>query len=290
MKAWLVAGLIGSLGGVVLPASGARSQEVEVQQKRGLDAVQLRAERWYAGGVRALKSQRYREAFDLLERAIPSKGMSQNLLFNLVHASNHLKQWQKVTLYGQAFMHREKGSKDAAEVSRLVESAFTALAANGKTPVAYRFQVMPDAIDVFVDGVPVANAPVNEVRLMPGRYTVSASREHFKSWSETLDVVAGSGPQVVTRTLAPYIYEGRVKITTDPAEGVQVFMDEQLIGTTPIDVMTLSTGKRYLFRFEKPGYDRWWRYIEVFKDETVELNPVMESLPSLTQTDPKVSQ
>jgi len=287
MKAWLVAGLIGSLGGVVLPASSARSQEVEVQQRRGLDAMQLRAERWYAGGVRALKSQRYREALDLLERAIPAKGMSQNLLFNLVHASNHLKQWQKVTLYGQAFMHREKGSKDATEVSRMVDEAFAALAARGKTPVAYRFEVTPDAIDVFVDGVPVANAPVNEVRLMPGRHTISASRDHFHPWTETLDVVAGSGPQVVTHALAPYVYQGRVAITTDPAEGVQVYMDEQLIGTTPLDVMTLSTGKRYLFRFEKPGYDRWWRYIEVFKDETIELKPVMEPLPSLTQTDSK---
>lgn len=280
MKAWLIAGLFAGLGGVVCPAQRALSQEVVTETKK-LDAGQLRAERWYAGGVRALKSQRYRESLDLLERAIPYKGMSQNLLFNLTHAAQGIRAWQKVTLYGQAFVHREKGGKDAVEVSRLVDAAFAELARSGKRPVMYRFDVRPDAIDVLVNGVPVANAPVNEVMLLPGRYVMSAGRDHFAPWSETLEVVDASGPQTVTRKLDPIIYEGKVKITTDPVDGVLVYMDEQLVGTTPLEVMTLQTGRRYLFRFEKAGYDRWWRYVEVFKDETVELNPVMETMPSV---------
>lgn len=283
MKAWLVAGLFASLGVVVCPCPQAKAQELVAENRRP-DASQLRAERWYAGGVRALKAQRFREALDLLERAIPHKGMSQNLLFNLTHASQGVRSWAKVALYGQAFIHREKGGKDAVEVSRMVDAAFAELAKNGKVPVTYRFDVKPEAIDVLVNGVPVANAAVNEVRLLPGRYVLSASRDHFAPWSETLEVVEGSGPQTVVRALQPIIYEGKLKITTDPAEGVLVYMDEQLIGTTPLDVMTLQTGRRYLFRFEKPGYDRWWRYIEVFKDETLELNPVMEALPSVGQS------
>lgn len=279
MKAWLIAGLVIGLGGFVLPASDASARTPAPQ--RGLDAVQLRAERWYSAGVRALKGDRFREALDLLERAIPQKGLSQNLLFNLTHAANGARQWQKVTLYGQAFMHREKGSRDASEVSRLVEEAFSKLAESGRLPVVYRFDVRPDAIDVLVNGVPVANAPVTEVRLLPGHYVLSASRDHFHPWSEPLEVVAGGGPQVITRALDPFIYQGQVKITTDPAEGVEVYLDDKFLGLTPIEPITLSTGQRYLFRFEKPGYDRWWRYIEVYKDEVTELEPVMEALPSV---------
>lgn len=280
MRKWLIAGLFASLGGIVYPASGVLAQEVVTEHKRP-DASQLRAERWYAGGVRALKRQQYRDALELLELAIPLKGGSQNLLFNLTQAAQGVRHWQKVTLYGQAFLHREKGGRDAIEVSRMVDAAFDELAKKGHQPVLYRFDVRPEAIDVLVNGVPVANALVHEVRLVPGRYVVSASRDHYRPWSEPLEVVAGSAPQVVTRSLEAIIYEGKVKITTDPADGVLVYMDEQLIGTTPLDVMTLSTGRRYLFRFEKPGYDRWWRYVEVYKDETVELNPVMETLPAV---------
>lgn len=280
MRNWLIAGLLTSLGGFVYPAPGAFAQEVVTENKRP-DAAQLRAERWYAGGVRALKRLQYRDALELLELAVPLKGSSQNLLFNLTQAAQGMRHWQKVTLYGQAFLHRERGGRDAIEVSRLVDAAFAELAQRGQQPIVHRFDVRPEAIDVFVNGVPVANAPVHEVRLIPGRYVVSASREHYRPWSETIEVVAGSAPRVMTHSLEAIIYEGQLKITTDPAEGVLVYMDEQLIGTTPLDVMTLSTGRRYLFRFEKPGYDRWWRYVEVYKDEIVELNPVMEALPAV---------
>jgi hypothetical protein len=48
--------------------------------------------------------------------------------------------------------------------------------------------------------------------------------------------------------------------------------------------MTLQTGRRYLFRFEKEGYDRWWRYIEVLRNDVIELKPVMERTTGMVET------
>jgi hypothetical protein len=246
------------------------------RQSRVLDAALLRAERSYAAGVRALKNQRYTEALSFFERTIPLKGGNANLLFNMVETTRNLKQWPRVALYGQAFMTRERGSQDAMAVSKVVDEALAKLAAAGKPSVTYRFEVSPEDTQVMIDGVPVSNNALQTVRLSPGKYAMSIQREGYEPIAETLTVVAGNDEQVVSRTLKAYVFEGKVRVITDPTDGVEVYIDDVRVGVTPIADVTLQTGRRYLFRFEKEGYDRWWRYVEVLRNDVVELKPVME--------------
>ncbi|MBL8787870.1 MAG: PEGA domain-containing protein, partial [Deltaproteobacteria bacterium] len=103
-----------------------------------------------------------------------------------------------------------------------------------------------------------------------------APREGYEPFTQTLTVEPKGEAQTVQGSLIPIIFKGKVAIATDPAEGVQVYMDDVPVGVTPVKDIELDTGKRYLFRFEKEGYDRWVRYIEVYRDEVVELKPVME--------------
>jgi hypothetical protein len=294
MRAWRIAGfLVGMTTGMMGAAGLLESREAHAQSpgpaaseraEKVLEAAHLRAERSYTAGVRALRAERYQDALSFFERAIPLKGGSPNLLFNLVETTRNLRQWNRVALYGQAFMFRERGSQDGMKVAATVDEAFAKLTANGRAPVSYQFDIKPEATQVLIDGVPVSASAVQTVRLSPGKYTMSIARDGYEPLTETLTVTANSGPQVVARTLKAYIYEGRVRVITDPAEGVEVFIDDVRIGVTPIAEMTLQTGRRYLFRFEKEGYDRWWRYIEVLRNDVIELKPVMERTTGMVET------
>lgn len=272
LMSWIAGGLIACAGGVVALPEVASAKLVREQP----DPAQLRAERWYQAGVRALKDTRYKEALALFERALPFKAGHANLLYNLVQAALNTKQWDKVVLYGQGFIFRERGSQASFEVQQSIDRAFAALASLGRTPVVYRFDMQPIATEVRINDVPVSNALVNEVRLLPGKYTLTAPRDGYEAFTQTLTVEPKGEVQTVQGSLVPIIFKGKVAIATEPTEGVQVYLDDVPVGVTPIKDIELDTGKRYLFRFEKEGYDRWVRYIEVYRDEVVELKPVME--------------
>ncbi len=282
MKTWIIAGLVTSLAGGALSSFdvSARANGLEVVQEPPSPAT-LRAERWYAGGVRAMKAGRKAEALALFERAIPLKGMSPNLLYNLAQVSWELKQWPRVLLYAQAFQQRERGTKDAVSMHAYIDRARGELERLGTPAKPYRFALQPDAVFVLVDGVPVANAKVTVVYLPPGKHELSVKHDGYLPWSEPLVVPKAGGvePVLVERTLVPMIFEAKVHIITAPADGVEVFVNEEKVGVTPLGELTLHTGRRYLFRFAKEGYDRWWRYIELARGEVLELRPVMERLP-----------
>ncbi len=73
-------------------------------------------------------------------------------------------------------------------------------------------------------------------------------------------------------------YQGQLTITSEPAEGVEVYIDDRHVGTTPLAPLPLTAEKRFLVRFEKPGYDRWVRYVVIPRDETFALSPKLETL------------
>ncbi|MFO0751540.1 MAG: PEGA domain-containing protein [Myxococcota bacterium] len=248
------------------------------------DPNMLHAEVLFRAGVRALKQDKADRALALFERALPWKNTSSDLYYNLVQVSKTLKLWDKVVLYAQGFLYREPGSKDSLTMRDDLEAALAECAKAGKVAVAYKFDVAPLETPVLVNNVPMTSTAAMEIRLLPGKYTVTATKEDWNPWSQALVVTAGSAPQVVKGALTPVPAVGKVIIKTTPAEGVEVYQDDVLVGTTPLaGPIELATGRRYLFRFEKSGYDRWWRYIEVYKGESLELAPVMEEAPKTSK-------
>ncbi len=238
------------------------------------DKARARAQRDYNKAVRLTRSGRAGAALELYERALPHMNYSSDIFYNLVHVCDAAKRWDKVVKYAQGFMHLEPGSGDAKEISSKMRAALKRLERTGRVPVAVVFDVTPERTEVFVDQVPVASNKVTEVLLFPGEHVARAEKLEHHPWEQRFVVEHGK-PQTIKGALEKKVYMGSLKIVTDPPEGVEVFIDDELVGVTPLEPLKLRTLK-YLVRFDKPGYDRWIRYVTIDKDQEYELKPVLE--------------
>jgi hypothetical protein len=271
----LVSGLVACMA-LSVPTTG-QAQGLRQEEP---DPQELEAERRFKTGIQLLREGRYRNAVTAFEKALPFKRNTSDIFYNLVQATRQTEQWDRLVLYAQGFLFRERESRDARAVERLMDQTFALLAGWRRHPAVVRFELAPAGTEVMVNGVPLT-AGQGEVRLMPGRYVISAERMDFVGWSETIEIKAGEIKagmplRTVRATLVERIYQTHVRVATTPRDGVQVFVDDRLVGVTPIDDIAIDTGRRYLFRFEKDGYDSWVRYVTPRKDEVHELRPKLE--------------
>lgn len=285
-RALAVASVLMTAGAVIGGQPAAAAGPELVQEK--VDPEIAKADVLIRAGVKAAKAEKWDRALPLFERALGKRNFSSDVYYNLVQCAKHLRLWDKVVLYAQGFLFLEPGTRDSLIMRDELDRAVTELAALGKPVVVHRFEVKPLLTPVLVDGVPVTSSGAIDVRLTAGPHTVSATKEDWFPWKQTLTVVAQTAPQtepiVVTAALEPVPAVGHVTIMTTPVAGVEVYQDDVHIGTTPLPgPIELQTARRYLFRFEKPGFDRWHRYVEVFKGENLALQPVMEELPTTSR-------
>ncbi len=255
----------GAGGGTTVGAGDAKAQQEAAEA----------GDRLYDRAVKHAKARRWDKALELFEKALPYKNGSSDIFYNLVTSAEQLKDWEKVHLYATGFLFHEPEGDDAKEFERKRRAAEKHLERAKRSPVSVSFDLAADGATVMVDHVPVARSRGAGVSLVPRRYTATASKEDHHPWSQVVEVTQAT-PQIVRGELKRMIFNGFLKITTTPAEGVQVFQDDQLIGTTPLaEPLRLET-RKYLFRFEKPGFDSWVRYVEIKRDETAELTPALE--------------
>jgi len=278
MKALIVGGLLACASIIMAPATHAEGLTQEAP-----DPEVMRAERLYQSGIQALRLKQFPSAIGFFERSLPMKRNTADVFYNLVQATRQTEQWDKLVLYGQGFLFREQGTKDAAMMGKLVAQTFDLLDGFGRKPVVYRFEVAPGGSEIRINGVPVAN-DASEVRLMPGKYVISVEPEDYVGWQEELVVKVGAEGQTIKRELAARVYRSKVRVASEPGDGVRVYLDDVQIGVTPLADVELDTGRRYLFRFERDGYDSWVRYITLRKGEVLELKPRMEKVTANRET------
>lgn len=274
---WSAAAVGLALGGP-LAAAVARAEEPLGLVEETVDEATRQADADYRAGVRATKLGKNADAIVFFERALPKKHDTADLFYNLVQVAKLQRAWEKVALYGQAFVLLEPGTKDATAVGREVDQALETLAKRGKVAVAVELTV-PDGGKAFVDGAPVADHGHAAVRLVPGTYALTAEKVDHKPFAQPLVVAAGAVARVKVE-LERIIYHGQVAIASTPADGVQVFVDGERVGETPLKApLELEAGRKLLFRFEKQGFEPWVRYVELGKNESVKLEPKLEKVP-----------
>ena len=246
-----------------------------------LAAPVVHAEEGRAGGIfyeRALRYVRARKpdkALEYFQKALPHYNHSSDIFYNLVNVAEALKDWQRVHLYASGFLYLEPEGDDAKDITRKQKAAAKWLGKQKAGVVAVSFQVDPPGVEIVVDHVPLGRARRAAVELPPGAYTARAQKVDFVDWEQSFEVVAGA-PTVVKGKLAKMIFHGYLKIETTPPDGVQVFVDDEAVGTTPLEAPLKLETRRYLVRFEKEGWDRWIRYVEIQKNDTYELSPSLE--------------
>lgn len=275
MKALILGGLIACTSVIGSTSPSAHAQGL---QQEAPDPEVIRAERFYRSGIQALRTKEFASAVAYFERSLEVKRNTSDVFFNLVQATRKTEQWDKLVLYGQAFLFREPDTKDAAVMAKLVAQTFDLLHKLGRDPVSYRFAISPAGSEIRIDGVPVAN-DTREIRLMPGKYVITVEPIDYLPWREELNVKPGAAGRTIEHTLAAQVYHSKVKLVTEPGDGVQVFLDDAPVGVTPLAELELETGRRYLFRFEHPGFDSWVRYVTLVKGEVLVLKPRMQKTP-----------
>jgi len=241
------------------------------------DPAAEQADKDYRAGVRASRAGNNTLALSLFEKALPKKHDTSDIFYNLVQVAKLEKHHDKVVLYGQAFLVLEPDTKDAADIRRLVEGSWSTLAARGRAAVSVAVGV-PDGAQVFVNDTPLGLGPHVAFQLPPGNYRLAVTKTDHVTHTSELVIAAG---QSATRevVLERILYWGKVKVLSNPPDGVAVFVDDKKVGDTPLAApLELEAGKKTLLRFEKAGYDVWRRYVTLERGETLELKPVLEKL------------
>lgn len=255
----------------VLIGAGARAELIEEK----VDEAAAQADADYRAAIKATRAGNNTLALTLFERALPHKRTVPDLFYNLVQVARLDKHLDKVVLYAQAFRLLEREGQDAEQIQRQADAARATLAARGKAVVGCSVRV-PDGATVLVDGAPVADHARPDFELAPGRYALRVERPDHVPHVEELIVAAGQ-PVAREVALTRIVYRAKVKVLSKPADGVRVLVDGVEAGITPLAApLDLEAHKKILIRFELPGYDPWLRYVELAKDEELELAPVLE--------------
>ncbi|MEZ4265185.1 MAG: PEGA domain-containing protein [Myxococcota bacterium] len=225
-------------------------------------------------GVAFARVGGYTKALLWFERALPTMSGGSDVFYNLTTTSEALKDYKRVHLYARGFLAREPAGADADAFRARVAEAARKLKAAGMAPVPVQFALEPAGLEVRVEHAPLGVTGGDAIPLAPGRYAVEVTAPGYEPWRLALEV--GSKPQTVAGVLTRRVSHGHLVVETKPAAGVSVFVDERLVGKTPLAApVRLETG-RVLVRFELDGYDLWSRYVEIRDGQTETLRPTLE--------------
>lgn len=225
----------------------------------------------YGQGVKLAKAGKNDEAVAAFEAALPELGREEgaDIFYNLVNLARVKRDWKRLILYSHGFLARESGTKDANEVGKLREFALGRL--DVRAPAGELIIAAPEGAVLYVNHTPVTT---RTLRLARGRYTVTAElADHLPAHVEVT-----VGDASTTATLSPKLanYTGFLSASPTPADGVTIYVDEVVVGRTPLaSPLELPVGKR-LVRFEKAGFDTWSRYVDIVRGKTETLEPRLE--------------
>jgi hypothetical protein len=133
---------------------------------------------------------------------------------------------------------------------------------------------------VFVDGLDVGRTPLVARNLGRGTHTVEVSRGGYSTEqyrvlitaerpepSLTVEMTRGraAAPAPTQAPAAPARSGGALVVDSRPS-GATVFVDEKMVGTTPLSLDTINAGD-HVVRLERDGYAHWTSSVRVVAGE-----------------------
>lgn len=222
-------------------------------------------------GTHLVRTRQYREALEAFQEALALDPSSVDVYFNLASIARELKQWGFVHLYGRAYLYLDRKSRDAKEIRGWVEHAEKQLVDVGRMTI----YTEPEGAEVFLDDAIQGKAPLFDLPVLPGPHRLRAAHPTCEPTEQKFPVEAGEHLEL-TMLLSPKLFYGHFTVKTVPAEGVSVYIDDELKGTTPLGKPIRLQTKEYLVRFELEGWDQWVRYVTIERDKTMTLEARLE--------------
>jgi tetratricopeptide (TPR) repeat protein len=135
-------------------------------------------------------------------------------------------------------------------------------------------EVVPAEGEILVNGIPMGRGKFTLPVESGKAYELSVTVEDYHPYTESVMVQPGE-EKVHAIRLKKIIYNGKVKIKILPGEEVGVYLDTKYVGKSVAEVEAVE-GKRLLC-FKKDGFDRWWRYVNVPRNDSVSLEVTLRS-------------
>jgi hypothetical protein len=141
------------------------------------------------------------------------------------------------------------------------------------TPATGRLLVRstPSGARVFVDGREEGTTPLTVSDLDRGVHRVRVVREGYATAERRITITAARPSQTMSVPLArartaqtaaaPAAGPGKMTVISRPA-GARVFVDEKLVGTTPLQLPSIAAGSHRV-RLELAGYKNWVSSVDV---------------------------
>ena len=127
-----------------------------------------------------------------------------------------------------------------------------------------------DNIEVFIDGQPAGTAPGLISNIEPGAHQLELRKKRYFPLQQNIDIEGRDKIQSLAVKLQPAW--GQMYFDTRPA-AAELYIDEQLIGQTPLQTEVLETGTRV--RVSAGGYKNWQREVRVKAGQS-ETHPLIE--------------
>ena len=295
---WAIAAILGAamvLNPPVVASTSYASDDFD-EEAEGFDA----GEQYYSRASRYVRFKGFSKAMKLFKKALPFMNEESDIYYNLVGVADALGRHDEIYLYANAFLRLEPEGKDAREIRYKMMKAESTLKASRRAPAMVRFDVDPPGTQLYVNDIPVGVSGGAPVSLPAGTFTVHGEIEDYHPFKRTFEVNPRT-PMTVAGAFEKIKYYGHLKIEAyeapcawpctalqaaldrddkenaglKVAEGVRVYVNDTLVGKTPLDKMKMLAD-RYLVRFERDGWDSWSRYINLGRNDTHVLQPILE--------------
>jgi len=216
-------------------------------------------------GQRQVQRGRLQQAYDTFKKVLELEARNGTAMNALAQISSFLELPDESVLYYASYLYMEADYVGEAEQ---VKQALAKQERSIKDAAKVTFVVDPTDGEILVNGLPVGKHKV-VLTLAAGKdYKVSVDLEDYHPFAKTYSFEIGQ-ERTIPIHLSKIIYNGKVKLKVIPSGKVKIYVDAKFSGTDLAEVSSVE-GRRLLC-FKKEGFDRWWRYVTVPRNDSIEL-------------------
>lgn len=222
-------------------------------------------------GAKLARQRSYPAALAAFQEAVRADPSQVDGYLNAGNVAKHLNRCKDVLLMFRGFLYLAPQDPEA----RNAKAAIAACEAKATGTLTVKTDVA--GAEVLVDGGLIGRTPITDIKLAAGTYRIDLRHPDYEDAGTEVTVTAGQ-PVEAAVTMNRKLLYGFLEVKTDPADGVQVFLDDAPAGVTPLSEKLRLETKKYLLRLEKAGYDRWIRNVTIQRDRTLTVNATLEPL------------